>query len=142
MQPDNGQAARTARQLVQHINAHDVEALAALLSEEHRFVDSLGVVVCGRDSLREGWRQYFRLVPDYRLEVQQLLCVGPDVVLLGAACGTYSSDGTLQAQNAWRTPAAFHAQIRAGRVALWQVYADNEPIRRCMRAAAAGERHV
>jgi ketosteroid isomerase-like protein len=141
MPEDDARAAHTARRLVQHINAHEVEALAALLSEDHRFVDSLGVVVCGRDALRAGWRQYFRLVPDYHIEVQQVLCDGADVVLLGAARGTYSSDGTLQANNAWSTPAAFHARIRAGYVALWQVYADNEPIRRCMREAA-GERHV
>jgi ketosteroid isomerase-like protein len=141
MQGDEGRVAQTARQLVQHINAHEVEALAALLSADHRFVDSLGVVVCGRDALREGWRQYFRLVPDYHIEVQRLLCDGADVVLLGVARGTYSTDGTLQAKNAWSTPAAFHALIRGGCVALWQVYADNEPIRRCMREAA-GERHV
>lgn len=141
MQQDEDRAAQTARQLVRHINAHDVEALAALLSADHRFVDSLGVVVCGREALREGWRQYFRLVPDYHIELQRLLCDEADVVLLGAASGTYSSDGTLQAKNGWSTPAAFHALIRAEQVALWQVYADNEPIRRCMRAAA-GEHHV
>lgn len=141
MHRDDAQAAQTARQLVQHINAHDVEALAALLSADHRFVDSLGVVVCGRDALRAGWREYFRLVPDYYIEVQRLLCDGADVVLMGTARGTYSTDGTLQAKNAWSTPAAFHARVREGCVALWQVYADNEPIRRCMREAG-GERHV
>jgi|SRR5579863_4236608 len=140
MQQGEEQAVQTARQLVQQINAHDLEALAALLSADHRFVDSLGVVVCGRDALREGWRQYLRLVPDYHIEVQRLLCEGAHVVLLGSAHGTYSSDGTLHPKNAWSSPAAFCALIRDGRVALWQVYADNEPIRRCMRAAA-GEQH-
>lgn len=136
--PQQGEtrAAQTARRLVEQINAHDVEALAALLTADHRFVDSLGVVVCGRDTLREGWRQYFRLVPDYHIEVRRVLCEGGHVVLLGEARGTYSSDGALKAQNAWNTPAAFHALIEDGGVARWQVYADNEPIRRCMRAAA------
>ena len=136
MQHDSERAAHTAQRLVAAINAHEPEALAALLSEAHRFVDTLGVVVCGRDNLREGWRQYFRMVPDYHIEVARVLAEAPLVVLLGSARGTYSSDGTLQPHNAWSTPAAFRALIHDGLVAEWQVYADNEPVRRCMRAAA------
>jgi ketosteroid isomerase-like protein len=133
-------AVHTAQQLVAAINRHDVDALAALLTEEHRFIDSLGVVVVGRHALREGWRQYLRLVPDYHIEVERVLSEGPLVVLLGQARGTYTTDGTLEARNAWHTPGAWRAQVHEGLIAEWQVYADNEPIRRCMRAAA-GEAH-
>jgi ketosteroid isomerase-like protein len=129
-------AAHTVLRLIQHINSHDVDALAALLTVDHRFIDSLGTVVSGRDSLREGWRQYFRMVPDYRIEVQRTFVDRSDVVLLGSAAGTYSTDGTLDARNAWATPGAWHAELREDLIATWQVYADNEPIRRCMRAAA------
>jgi len=34
------------------------------------------------------------------------------------------------------TPAALRALMRGTLVAEWQVYADNEPIRRCMQRAA------
>jgi uncharacterized protein (TIGR02246 family) len=129
-------ATQTVQRLVAHINSHDVDAIAALLTPDHRFVDSLGGVTQGRDALRAGWRQYFRIVPDYQIQVDRTLADGPLVVLLGVARGTYTTDGTLSAQNTWSTPAALRALIREGLVAEWQVYADNEPIRRRMAASA------
>jgi uncharacterized protein (TIGR02246 family) len=128
-------AVETAQRLLAAINSHDAEAIAALLSPDHRFVDSLGTVASGREMLREGWRQYFRMVPDYRIEVEHTLADGAQVVFLGRARGTYSSDGTLHAENAWTTPAALRALVREALVAEWQVYADNEPLRRCMARA-------
>jgi uncharacterized protein (TIGR02246 family) len=128
-------AIQTVQRLVAQIKSHDVDAIAALLTPDHRFVDSLGGVTQGRDALRAGWRQYFRMVPDYQIEVERTLADGPHVVLLGSARGTYTTDGTLRAQNAWSTPAAFRALIREGLVAEWQVYADNEPMRRRMAGA-------
>jgi ketosteroid isomerase-like protein len=50
--------------VVRAINRQDVDAIAALLSPSHRFVDSLGNVVEGREAMRKGWRGYFALVPD------------------------------------------------------------------------------
>jgi len=65
--------------------------------------------------------------------VEECLCSGPVVVMLGVAQGTYTTDGTLRAENRWKTPAALRALIEDGKVAEWRVYADNEPIRRLMR---------
>ena len=130
-------ATQIVQRLIAYINSHDVDAIAALLTSDHRFVDSLGGVTQGREALRAGWRQYFRMVPDYQIEVERTLADGPLVVLLGVARGTYTTDGTLSAQNAWSTPAALRALIQDGLVAEWQVYADNEPIRRRMAAASA-----
>jgi ketosteroid isomerase-like protein len=122
----------TCQRLLAAINAHDSEAIAALLCSDHRFVDSLGAVASGREVLREGWRAYFRMVPDYRIEVEHTLVEEPHVVFIGRARGTYTSDGALRAENAWTTPTALHAVVRDALVAEWHVYADNEPIRRCM----------
>jgi SnoaL-like domain len=36
-------------------------------------------------------------------------------------------------QNFWKTPAAWRAVVKDGRISIWQVYADNEPIRAIMR---------
>jgi hypothetical protein len=36
-------------------------------------------------------------------------------------------------QNYWKTPAAWRAVVKDGRISIWQVYADNEPIRAIMR---------
>jgi predicted ester cyclase len=76
-------ASPPAQRVVAHINSHDVDAIAALLTPDHRFIDSLGGEARGREALRHDWRQYFRLVPDYRIDVDRVLVDGPRVVLLG-----------------------------------------------------------
>jgi uncharacterized protein (TIGR02246 family) len=130
-------ATHPVQRLVENINSHDVDAIAALLTADHRFVDSLGNLTQGRDMLRAAWRQYFRMVPDYQIKVERALADGPHVVLLGVASGTYTPDGTLHARNAWSTPMALRALIQGALIAEWQVYADNEPIRERMRGTAA-----
>jgi ketosteroid isomerase-like protein len=122
----------TARAFVNAINAHDPAAIVALATADHRFIDSLGNTIAPA-VLRGAWEGYFRMVPDYRIEVREWVTDGDLVVALGTAAGTFTKDGTLHAENAWHTPAAWRAVIRAGKVAEWQVYADNEPIRAVMR---------
>jgi ketosteroid isomerase-like protein len=124
-----------ARAFVRAINRQDVEGLAALMAPGHRFVDSLGAVVEGREAMLAGWAEYFRMVPDYSIAVEETLCDGAIVVMLGVAQGTYSPDGRLRAENRWETPGAFRAFVEDGLVAEWRVYADNEPIRGKMRKA-------
>lgn len=128
--------AETVRLFIDQINARDVEGLSALLTPDHRFIDSLGSVIVGRETMREGWRQYFQMVPDYHIEITHSFTDGGDVALLGSASGTYALDGRMNPADAWQTPAAWHAVVRGGLIAEWQVYADNEPIRQRMREPA------
>ncbi len=129
----NDSVIATAQAFVRAINRQDVEALAELMTAEHRFTDSLGNVVEGREKMRAGWAAYFRMVPDYSLAIEEFYGSGPTVVMLGEAQGTASSDGTLSPENRWKTPAALRAMVVEGLVSEWQVYADNEPIREKMR---------
>jgi ketosteroid isomerase-like protein len=131
-------ATDTALEFVSRINSHDVTGLAALLTPDHRFIDSLGNLATGRDTLTNGWRQYFAMVPDYRIEVTRVLESGGEVLMVGTARGTCAQGATLSAENAWSTPAALRARVQEGLIAEWQVYADNEPIRRCLARLAAG----
>ncbi len=121
-----------AQSFVRAINRQDADAVAALMTEEHRFIDSLGAVVTGREAMRAGWRGYFRMVPDYTIAIEEILSDGPVVLMLGVAQGSYAPDGKPQQEKRWSTPAAFRAFIEDGEVAEWRVYADNEPIRRLM----------
>ena len=123
---------------VRAINRQDVDALAELMTETHRFVDALGGVVEGREAMRAAWRGYFALVPDYTIAVEETYCDGPIVVLLGTAQGTYSGGGGIAAENRWETPVALRAFVEDNKVAEWRVYADNEPMRRLM--GRAGQR--
>jgi ketosteroid isomerase-like protein len=121
---------------IDRINAQDADGLAALMTESHRFIDSLGNIVTGRESMRVGWAAYFSMVPDYRIEAKEWFCEGKTVVLLGSTGGTFTSDGTLSLDNQWKTPVAIRALAKEDKVAEWQVFADNEPIRKLMTKKA------
>ena len=122
-----------AEQFVACINAHDADGLARLATPDHRFIDSLGAVLKGRDAIRRAWQAYFELVPDYHIEIGRRFTARSEVVLLAVANGSLRLGGHPRTDAAWRTPAALRALIRDDQVAEWQVYADNEPIRQHMR---------
>ena len=121
--------------LVRAINRQDPDALAELMTEEHRFVDALGTVVEGRERMRAGWKGYFAMVPDYTIAVDEVHGDGQVVVLFGTGQGTYAGGGGTAAENRWATPVALRALVENGKVAEWRVYSDNEPIRRLIARA-------
>ena len=121
-----------ARAFAAAISARDVPALARLMSDDHRFIDSLGNTIKGRSRMEDGWRSYFTMVPDYTITVSEAFASGPVVVMTGTAQGTFTADGTLKPQNKWQTPAAWRAIIAGDHVTEWRVYADNDPIRKLM----------
>ena len=126
------QSLRAAKAFVDAINSHDASAIVALSTSDHRFFDSLGETLAV-DMLLAGWEGYFGMVPDYRIQVTQWIVHHETVVALGIASGTFTTDGAPKPENSWSTPAAWRAVVSEGRVAEWQVYTDNEPIRRIMR---------
>jgi uncharacterized protein (TIGR02246 family) len=121
-----------AQAFIRAINRQDVNAMAELMTEDHRFTDSLANVVEGREKMRAAWAAYFHMVPDYTVAVEETYGDGPVVVMLGVVGGTYAPNGELKPGNRWKTPAALRAVIEDGKVSEWKVYADNDPIRRLM----------
>lgn len=133
---------------VEAINRQDVDALTELMTPNHSFTDSLGHKANGREVMRQGWKLYFQMVPDYHLEIAETYVQDSSVVFLGNASGTYAHavedagamgmpnqmrDGSSRNNQRWKTPAAVRAVIEDGKVAEWRVYADNEPLRRLMK---------
>jgi len=114
------------REFIGRINEHDVDGLAAVLTENHRFIDSLGSVFLGRETLRIGWADYFRLVSDYRINVDEFAEGDSSLLLVGSVEGR-------SAGVEWKVPAAWRAVVRDGLIAEWQVYVDNEPLRASLR---------
>jgi hypothetical protein len=114
-------SAETFTQFATAINHHDVSALSALMPPDHVFVDSLGDRVQGSTAIEAGWRSYFAICPDYWIRTDHVLAEESVVVAVGEAGGTI--DGV-----PWRTPAAWKAVIRVGRVAEFRVFADNKPV--------------
>jgi hypothetical protein len=126
-----------ARRFVERINEHDAEGLIALMTAGHSFVDSLGARST-RPAIEEGWRQYFDMVPDYWIRIDQTFSDERISVLIGEAGGTYvPQGGKARRVNKWETPAVWVAQIEGQKVAEWRVYSDNEPIRARMRKSNA-----
>ena len=134
MEPTDNSPEATARHFLAAIDRHDVDSLAALMSPGHRFIDSLGTKVEGREKMRLGWAGCFKVVPDYEISVNETYTKGAAVVLMGIARGTYSKNGDRVPENRWQTPIAIRALIKDGLVTEWQVYADNDPIRKLMAA--------
>ena len=115
---------------VRAINRQDAEALATMMTPGHRFVDSLGNLVEGRENMRKAWTGYFQMVPDYTLAIDETYANGPVVILMGIAQGTYARGRKIAPTDAWRTPIAVRAFVEDRLIAEWRVYADNEPIRK------------
>jgi len=120
----------------QLINSRDPAAIAGLLTADSVFVDSMGARVQGREKLRAAWEGYFQMVPDYTISHEEIFHHGDTVAVFGTAQGTFAPDGQLRKENFWTSTAAWRAVVKGGRIAVWQVFADNEPIRAIMRQQA------
>ena len=127
--------AETVLAFIQAINRHEIGTLTNLMTPDHEFVDSLGVVARGIDTMRQAWIAYFFMIPDYSIEVTGLFSEGTSVVVTGKASGTVAVRGKLPSANAWEIPMAAQAEVRDGRVARWQVFADNDPVRQILNRA-------
>lgn len=124
---------QTVLAFIDRINAHNVEGLCALMSADHRFVDSIGHSFHGREGMQTAWEGYFAWFPDYQITVEDLLEQGELVLVTGRASGTYAVDGKLPDENFWEVPAAWKALVVDGQLTYWQVYADNHPVREIMK---------
>lgn len=122
-------------QFEQAINSRDPEAICSLMASDGEFIDSMGNRIQGTEKLRSAWIGYFKMVPDYSISHSEIFADGNTVAIFGSAQGTFLKDGRLPSENFWKTPAAWRAVVKDGKIAVWQVYADNEPIRAVMRRA-------
>src|SRR5947207_10400210 len=109
------------------INAHHVEALAELMSDDHTFIDAHGNQVTGKEKMIAGWRGYFEWFPDYYIEVSDVFegdvsDRGQSFALFGFAGGSFRG----RESESWRLPAAWKAIVNDRRVTLWQVFADTK----------------
>jgi len=114
----------TVKAFVHAINAHDMAALSALMTEDHAFVDSGGTITSGRDTMLAGWQDYYRMFPDFQIHVERSLADKDLVAVFGTASGTYNGKRGLVEENKIVMPAAWKAVVENGKVKHWQVYAD------------------
>jgi ketosteroid isomerase-like protein len=111
LEPDSAEAA-VALRFNDHINAHDLDGLAALMTDDHTFVDSAGDRVEGKPACVEAWRGFFAAFPDYRNVFATAHTDGDSVAITGhSECPVPELAG----------PARWTALVRDGRVAQWRV---------------------
>jgi ketosteroid isomerase-like protein len=111
------------RSFVDAINHHDVARIVALCAEDHQFIDAYGAVTPA-ETLAAAWTGYFRFMPRYGIEVEEVLCQGDQAAVFGAALGSLDAPGT--SERSWRRPAAWRAAVRDGLMTVWQVYVDTK----------------
>jgi ketosteroid isomerase-like protein len=95
------------------INAGNVAALAELMTDTHRFIDSAGATVEGKAACIDAWRGFFGTFPDYRNVFDNIDHVGGGVVVVRghSECSVVALHG----------PARWRAVVRDGLVDVWQV---------------------
>ena len=95
------------------INTQDLEGLCALMSTDHRFVDSAGGTVVGKDSCRSAWASFFDSFPDYRNIFDSITVL---------ASGRVVVDGRSEcAFEPLRGPARWYATVVDGSITEWRV---------------------
>jgi ketosteroid isomerase-like protein len=110
------------------ITAQSVEALALLMTEDHRFIDSAGSTVEGKAACLDAWRGFFESFPDYRNEFDDVASQGDTVVMRGRSiCSTPELDG----------PALWSARVEDGLLTEWRVHPDEPANRRALGISPA-----
>jgi ketosteroid isomerase-like protein len=121
-------------EFIARINAHDARGLVSLMTDSHRFVDSLGSALEGKVAMLNAWGGYFLLFPDYTVDYELIMEQGDQVAVFATVRGTFAVHGKLLKENSWEIPAACKAIVKDGKIDEWRVYADNEPVRTIMAA--------
>jgi len=106
------------------INRHAPIELSNLMTEDHTFIDPAGRAISGRENMTAGWKEYFRMFPDYEIQVGRFLADKELVAAFGSASGTFNGKRGLVAQNKIAMPAAWRIVVENSKIKTWQVYAD------------------
>jgi SnoaL-like domain len=150
----NAQPLEVAMDFIKRINAGEINSLCEQMTENHIFQDALGKRFMGRETMRQGWTQYLKMVADYQVHADEFFVTDERVAIFGTASGRYvgphvpstkagngspvqhaaspSVDSALGPNGFWEVPAAWRATVQDGKIAEWRVYADNQPLRKLM----------
>jgi ketosteroid isomerase-like protein len=114
---DSSKLMLTALRFNERINQQDIEGLAELMTNDHRFIDSAGNITRGRHAMKEGWSDFFKKYPDYRNNLTCITVQSDVVVMVGNSTCSLKQ---LAGPNIWT------AKIKAGKVSEWTVHWLNQ----------------
>jgi ketosteroid isomerase-like protein len=110
-------------QFVDAINAGNVEWLADVMADDHRFVDAAGCATVGKGACLNGWARFFVAFPDYENVIERIESRGDEVIMAGRS---RSSNPELHGRALWA------ARVAEGLVAEWRIHDDTPRARRLM----------
>lgn len=114
---------------IESINRADIESMSNLMTTDTLFIDSQGNEMMGKELLKEAWKGYFGLFPDYQIEITDTLQKDNLILMTGSASGTCQpTPQSADNSNHWRIPAAWKAVVLEDKIKLWQVFADNSVV--------------
>src|SRR5262249_23033039 len=99
----------------EHINNRDLGGLAALMTDDHTFIDTAGHAIRGKLKCLEAWRGFFTSFPDYRNIFDSLMVDGNSVAVVGRST---CSDARLDGSALWL------ATTTDDKLFEWRVYED------------------
>jgi ketosteroid isomerase-like protein len=111
---------------VDAINRHDVLDLLGYMTDDHVLIDAYGQEMTGHKSLAEAWYTYFKWFPDYKIELQEIICGNDVYALFGYAEATYQGEKLETNDRHWRLPVAWKVKIAEEKISCWQVYCDTK----------------
>jgi len=114
----------TALAFVDAINSKDIERLADLMTDDHKFIDGDGSEYVGRDRMRIGWKEHLELIPNLTLSISMQFEENDTVILVGQSKGTIIQKGELKQENSWHVPSAWRVLVKSEKVSVWQLYAN------------------
>ena len=124
----NSDVLKSAIAFFEKINEHDVKGLCELMTEDHKFIDSMGNVVFGKEEMKKAWKGFFDWFPDYHVTSLNTLLTDDTVGFFGTAKGTFNS-GDNEETDKFDVPAAWRAKVKDNLISEWQAIADNEEVR-------------
>lgn len=107
-----------ASRFVAAVNAHDVEALGSLITDDFAYIDSWREGVVGRDKVLAAVRVLFANDPQFGIAVERSSYRDPHVLMSGTVSSVQFGDNR---RAVWR------ARCEGDRLAEWQSWAEGRP---------------
>jgi uncharacterized protein (TIGR02246 family) len=114
---DDGKSKEVTQMFLERINAGDADGLAALMTDDHTFVNAVGAELAGRDVARDAYAEYFRERPDFKILVDAMAVSGDGVAIVGTTQGSCDDPAAER-----RSTCVWTTRVRDGLVAEFRLY--------------------
>lgn len=111
-------------QFIEAINDHDVKKIEAMMTEDHRFMDSYGVEIIGKVEMIPEWLRFLKITPDYNIDVEDMISEGNKVMVVGQISGTITKDGNMYPENQYRCLAAWYGVVEGDKIKEWRLISN------------------